>query len=857
MKHGLKRWLSTGLLLGSIGCVDTTDDGDTTTQVPAPAKPGQAATPTPGQPGQPAQPAQPGQPVANPPAAKPTPGNPEIPVSTVLASLSAAADCTDLLTQIQDDAIAKLKLQVETYKKQPPQTNPGGGIAVGVRDAGAASAPTANAGEGVARPSAPLPPSSASDEDVASDSSGGGKKGSGPTGASDTNNQVEGVDEADFVKVVDSGKGIFVLHGNTLRKLKSWPAAETALVSQPPLVIEGSPIEMFVTDEGKAVVFSSVFGYPSSSGGAGYVGPVCPPSIGPGSCYRGGSNTLKITVADVTGTPKVERELFYEGTYLSSRRYDGPDSDVVRAVIQAYSKYSGLYAPDIEWSDAWGRPYDPADIASQLDEWEQRTTSAIRKTELDEWIPTAREVVDGKLVDIEPACDSYFVPQAGLSDYGLTHILALDVAKPNQQVGGVTIVGAASTVYSNDKQLVLAQPDYRWGGNGDFGITNEQQTALHVFGLSGDDTNYQASGWVFGHLPQRNTQFGIDAAADGTLRVVTTGMVRDDPSAKPNTEDFWKQHTESYVITARASGDKLEPVGKSVKLGKEGETVQSARFVGDRAYVVTYRQIDPLYVLDVSNALAPTLLGEISIPGFSEYMHPLDANHLITFGQSGTGGVQLQLFDVTNPKQLPAPKTLAFGSGSSSEVSYNHKAFTLFEGVLALPLHSYYTFSGGINGKRAAYQSTLEVAKVDATVGFTKLASIDHSRLYADNGAGVICGSCDATACYDYACSYEPELRRGHFVKSDDKTFVYSFSHAGVLVNDLSAPKTAVAQVGLPAPTLGDYAPWYPDADGANPVTADAGQAPPPKTDAGRPRDAGVRDGGVAAPTDPAVAPSP
>jgi hypothetical protein len=306
--------------------------------------------------------------------------------------------------------------------------------------------------------------------------------------------------------------------------------------------------------------------------------------------------------------------------------------------------------------------------------------------------------------------------------------------------------------------------------------------------------------------------------------VATTGMVRDNPKAKPNSEDFWKQHTESYVFASRVSGDKLNQVGKSPALGKLNETIQSARFVGDRAYVVTFRQIDPLYVLDVANALAPTVLGEISIPGFSEYMHPLDATHLITFGQSGQGGVQLQLFDVTNPKSLPAPKTLSFGSGSSSELSYNHKALTLFEGVLALPAYNYQ-----YQANRTNYQSVLELVKVDANTGFTKLASIDHSRLYADNGYGVQCGYCDAMSCYNYSCGYQPELRRGHFVKGDGKTYVYSFSFAGVLVHDLSAPAKSVAQVGLPAPLFNSSGPWY-GSDGLPVPAQDGGVSMVPPT---------------------------
>lgn len=824
----LRRWMGAGLLLGSLGCGEGQDaareqqldpsGADATVALPVDQGGGGGEPPRPGTPSHDAGPdAAPGKPD---PVVQPV--DPSTPGRHSVAKLVVASDCTDLLTRIQDDAIAKLKLQVEQYKKQPTP----GRVGPRVADAGAVFI-------------GPVPAPSR-DNSIGGLQGNGAEKGGvdGPTRASDTNKQVGDVDEADFVKVVESGKRIYLLHGSKLFKLDSWPPAQTALRGSA-LEIEGSPSEMFVSDEGKAVIFSNVYGY------GGYGGPYpLRPAIdlcAPGYC--GGTGKLKVTVADVTGdTPKVERELYYEGNYLSSRRYDDGTRDVVRAIIQAPNKSSGLYTPDIEWSDPWGEPYPANEIASQLDEWAQRTTNSIRKTTLEDWLPSAQEAKAGKLVDLAPSCNSYFVPEAGLSESGLTHVLALDVAQPGAPVSGITIVGGASTVYSNSNRLVLAQPDYRWSPfrELDFGVAPEQQTALHVFELSADSTKYLASGWVFGALPRHNPQFGVDVAADGTVRVATTGFVRKHPTAKPGEPSFWERTTENYVLTARASGDKLEVIGKSPKLGLVDESIFSARFVGNRAYVVTARQTDPLIVVDLANAAQPAVLGQIKIPGFSTYMHPLDEGHIITVGDSGSGSTQLQLFDVRDPANIPQPKVLDFGEGSSTAVSYDHKAFTFFDGLLALPMYSY-----GY-GARYEFSSGLQVVRVDAATGFRSLAMIDHARLYANNGAGVICGSCDAVACYDYSCDYmyRPEVRRGHFVQGDGKTYVYSFSHAGVLVHDLASPRQSVARVGLPQP-LPNNGPWY------------AGPNATPGLDAGvpiRPRDAGVpirsRDAGVtAAPT--------
>jgi len=789
-RASLKRLLGSGLLLCWVGCTDGASD-----------EPGELGG-----------------------------KGPSVPTGSALASLARADDCDDLLSKIQDDAIAKVKLAAELAKTQGSRGRDEGdfsgdedsseGISQGpVRNAGGGSLGTAtdakkpgeSASDPVASEPAPTAPSkgesqNSAESGVLADSPGADGAGSppslsGPTGASETNSQVAGVEEADFVKVVNNGAGIFLLHGNTLQKLKSFPAAETARVGTP-LKIEGAPSELFVSDAGKAIVFSSASVSSSGTRGGASAPDVdyaCPSDADCG--YYGGGNGTKITIADVNvDPPRVERELYYEGSYVSSRRYEALPADVVRVIVQSSTEYYGLYEPKVQWYDAWGRAYDADNIASQLAEWVTRTSESIRKTTLDDWLPNAEEKINGQRVAVARDCASYYVPVAGLSEYGLTQVLSVDLAQPAQKVGGVTIVGATSTVYSNTTRLVLAQPDYRWSNAGDFGIVDQQRTALHVFDLAAANTSYLASGWVSGQLPPHNPQFGIDVGKDGSLRVASTGFLRDNPAAKPNTQEFWAQHPETYVSVLQVAGNQLEQLGKTANLGLPRETIQSARFVGDRAYVVTYEQKDPLVVVDVSNPRAPSVLGHISIPGFSQYMHPLDDTHLITVGQGATWGIQLQLFDVTDPKNIPAPKLLDFGSGSSSEASYAHKAFTFYNGVLAVPVSGSFSSS---DFRRQYYSSALRLVKVDAATGFQLLGTVDHAQLYADNGLGVQCGQCDPTGCYDYGCGYSPEVRRGAFVSAGSATYVYSFSHAGVLVNDLSNLTTPVAKVGLPQPQYG------------------------------------------------------
>lgn len=726
----------------------------------------------------------------------------------VSAGLLRAESCDDLLQKIQDDAIAKVDLTVaqrKAWARDPNRGGDGGGLNNGSFPGGGVTG-VSDPGSPVGGPEAPpsagdngggttggtangagSPVGGGDDSAGNGDGNEGSPGGKPPTGSSDTNTQVEGVDEADFVKVVNEGKRMFVLHGAQLFALDSWPASETALRGTP-LEIEGAPSEMFVTEDAKrAVVFSSVYGYASNApydDGGNYV------------------NRTKITLADVSGTsPKTLRELYIEGNYISSRRY----GEVVRGVLQGYPRYSSLFYPDFETFDPWGRPFEPEVIDAQLDAWRDRTEAAILATELSDWVPVAQEVKGDKLVDVAPDCGSYFVPHEGLTSYGLTHVLSLDIGKDDGGIGGVTIMGATSTVYSNLERLVLAQPDYRWSEANDFGLVAEQQTALHVFAIDGKNTKYEASGWVPFQLPNNNPQFAIDEKG-GTVRVVTSGRVRDNPEAEYGDDDFWVTHTENRLFTAQVSKGELKVVGKTENYGKPNETTQSARFVGDRAYAVTFEQTDPLVVIDVSDAEKPEVLGKIEIPGFSQYMHPLDENHLITLGPSGSRwGLQLQLFDVSDPVKPKRTDVLDLGDSTSSEASYNHKAFTFYQdkGLLALPLYgNYYTDS------RSMFSSHLELFHIDASK-IEALGHVDHAPLFAEQS----CGVCDATGCYDYGCYYAPEVRRGHFVSDSETTYVYSFSYAGVLVNDIEDLAASVATVQLPQPSSGS-GPWHGDGGG-------------------------------------------
>ena len=194
-----------------------------------------------------------------------------------------------------------------------------------------------------------------------------------------------------------------------------------------------------------------------------------------------------------------------------------------------------------------------------------------------------------------------------------------------------------------------------------------QNTLIHKLAIKNDTTSYTASTIVPG---SPLNQYSMDE--DSTtlnFRIVTS-------HSYPN------QSSELFVLDP-----KLQILGKLSDIGT-GENFQSSRFIGNRLYLVTFKQIDPLFTIDLSDAKNPKILGELKIPGYSTYLHPYDATHLIGIGYDtktnqwgGTqnAGVKVDLYDVAdvaNPKQL---STLTLGdAGSSSEVLQNPRLFTWY-----------------------------------------------------------------------------------------------------------------------------------------------------------------------------------
>jgi len=755
-----------------------------------------------------------------------------------VASLTRADSCDNLLAGIQSDVATKVALQAELMRdaEQYGQGAPGRGVDVGNPIAGPGFANGGAGGAAAAPPlgmapstGTPVPggsptPAPGQPTPTTPTDNGEGTASLGPKDHSETNTQVEGVDEADIVKT--DGSHIYLLHGNALFVFDSWPAAETAVTGS--IKIEGTVSEMFVHD-GMAAVFSLVYDQgdlieqqkPAADVAAGA-------SFGPGYYY--GSPFTKVTLVDVTGAqPQVARQLLIEGNYLSARLH----GTTVRTVIQGGFRTPPLFSGYIEYRDPWGREYPQEDIDAQVDLWRDRVVAAVKQTKLSDWLPTEREIIDGRLTEPARRCTDFYAPSPGLTNYGLTNIVSFDIADPASKLGGAIVLGAADEVYSNESSLLLAHRDYRFEQQ----LIQRERTVLHRFELDGADTTYAASGFVPGHILD---QFSLDERA-GTIRVSTSirswqnfvaplpAIAQEAADADDEAVARLQRETDNRVITLQTSGEKLVRVGITDPLGRDGETIFSTRFVGDRGYVVTFMRTDPLIVVDLADPAHLAVLGQAHIPGFSDYMHPLDDGHLVTIGRDAdpvTGiqqGLQLQIFDVTDPMNPRRTFTYEFADGGYSEANVHHKAFTFHkpegavsEGLLAFPYvnYSYPTFG-----------SSLEVFRVSAGTGFEKLGSVDHTGMLQN-----LCGTQ-----YDpsggvsvFIQCVQPEVRRGLFIFGNDGDFVYSISNGGVLVHELADMATAVASVPLQIPDISDQRVVYGVTGAVPPGTMGGGSTPPP-----------------------------
>jgi len=264
--------------------------------------------------------------------------------------------------------------------------------------------------------------------------------------------------------------------------------------------------------------------------------------------------------------------------------------------------------------------------------------------------------------------------------HSFTTVVGINVTQVNPTPAAkIFLIGTSSNIYVSIHQIYLTQPIW----------SQAEQTAVHRISIDGASISYQATGTVSGHVLN---QFSMDEY-NGNFRIATTGYSFNQVASTGGVASIYVQQTNVYVLD---SG--LHIIGKLEGLSP-GEAFYAARFMGDRAYLVTFQRMDPLFVIGLQDTHQPKVLGQLNIPGVSDYLQPYDETHLIGFGKSSENvtwenaalfqGLKLSFFDVTDPSHpIDTSDYLVGDRGSDSPALTDHKS-VLFDrslNLLVIPL---------------------------------------------------------------------------------------------------------------------------------------------------------------------------
>ena len=482
-----------------------------------------------------------------------------------------------------------------------------------------------------------------------------GAVGAGPTG---TNVQERGVDEPDTAKTVDGL--LYVIARNRLQVLST--GADPELLSSLPLGEQAYGAELLVQGDRVLVVVptGNAYGIAVDLGRPSLGSPIGSSPIGSSPIgsfpVGGGSQATRLVLVDVADPrdPRVLEELELGGRYLSARLADG----AVRVVTSSTPIPRGTSPQP---------PYGPAQERAAL----AANVRAARAVTLDEVLPrNVRRTADGRVLSDERAvgCDDIrYAPSSQGTSTLLVTTLDPSRGLAPQDSTGVTTDG--ELVYASTGRLYVATS--RWGTSAPpvplddrrdtatATVVDQVTTELHAFDVSSPtSTRYAGSASVDGYVMGRWAL----SSYDGHLRVATTSSPPWGPGPPSS----------SQVTVLQEQPDGLVETGRVDGLGV-GERIYAVRYFGELATVVTFRQTDPLYVLDLADPAAPRLLGELKVPGFSTYLHPVGRDRVLGVGQDaddqGRGDSRAFGFDAVRGTALLPFETYTRTGGTSSALA--------------------------------------------------------------------------------------------------------------------------------------------------------------------------------------------
>ncbi|HUT39180.1 MAG TPA: beta-propeller domain-containing protein [Methanoregula sp.] len=614
--------------------------------------------------------------------------------------------------------------------------------------------------------------------------------GVGSVDYSQTNVQVAGVDEPDFVK--NDARYIYVISGSTLTIVDAYPAASASVLSKTEL--EDTPREIFIGGDrlvllktGSAEIsITEDQPVPDSAEKMAIMPPRYP-------YYRSAPVTHAVfyDISD-RAHPKVLKDYTIDGDYVNARMI----GDIVyllsresvypyddRIIVPAVRENAKIVAtPDVYYFDNPERQYDFTTVTS-FDARNGATKDA--KTYL---------VGSGNIIYVSP--DAMYVsyqtyhniyrPMWGMVEPAIDVVQSsIGSAAGIARVSSPVLVEDFNTMSESERQAVIAEMK---SGEQEAILKREidqSTTMIHKIRINNGAITYIAKGEVAGYL---KNQFAMDEYS-GNLRVATTS-------------DVWTNRGQYQYNNVFVLDGAMKTIGSLTHIAEQ-EKIYSTRFIGDRLYMVTFKRIDPFFVIDLSTPASPKILGKLKIPGYSDYLHPYDKNHIIGIGKEtattewggvSTKGLKLALFDVSDvehPKQID--KVEIGDSGTDSAALTDHRAF-LFDknkNLLVIPARvvKQIDMPEKYSGDQQRIWYGAYVFGVAPETGFVLRGTVEHGTMGG------------------YSWYGSPnEVKRSLYIGDT----LYTLSQKKILANSLSQINTTIATIQLPGG--GDV--LYPDMKG-------------------------------------------
>jgi uncharacterized secreted protein with C-terminal beta-propeller domain len=560
--------------------------------------------------------------------------------------------------------------------------------------------------------------------DAASGIGGAPAAGGGTT--SGTNTQVAGVDEADFVET--DGTNLYVSRNGALTII------DRDLNVRSQVALSGNVVGSFLSGNKLTVITQNGYG--------GWYGPGMVGDFAMRMPYMQWDPKTTVTVFDVSdiGAPIVTSQTMLDGSFRDARAVNG----TVYVVLDSQFKL-----PPPNYTET------PVDPTVEVDEdplvledgpiaakpaywWNPEITSYRTYETWDEYVARVGDQIvnqavphyysvdaDGNAVDLGAllGADDIVRPDVDTQSSVVTVVSVDSAGSGLSDAIGRVVPNSGNAIYMTPDALYVATPDHNYSDT-----RQSTDTRIDRFAIKGTDIGWQASGVVSGTLIN---QFAMDEQ-DGYLRVAThttsSQWIANSPGVNQD-RGYWQSRNDNGVYVFDTKGNVLDLVGSVTGLAP-GEQIYAARFVGDKAYLVTFLQTDPLFVIDLAGPTAPTLQGELVIPGFSNYLQPVGDGLLLGIGQERPAGswnnyLHASLFDVstgTAPAQIDREFLAQSSQWSWSEAQYDHHAvlFSPEDGLLVLPVagNGYDSSAGTYR-----YDQFLSVLRVDAD-GITVLGEI-------------------------------------------------------------------------------------------------------------------------------------